>query len=372
MQLQVSPGSQRFFLQAHPQLASRLEAHFQDLCVRIGRDPSVAAKVQAVVLGGGYGRGEGGVLLGRDGREELFNDLDYFLFTDQPDDEALRAVVHEIESCGTADLGIDVEVKVERIEALPAPEQSMMIYDLAAGHVVVYGDPDYLERRWPEPEASGIPLAEASRLLWNRGTGLYFASCRIAERSDRRFVERNHAKFKLAAGDALLCAAGRYHWSFRERRERFGDLGDDRFGVAGIYGEGIAFKEAPRDGTLSWEELTVENRELSKLWARLFLHVESQRLGVDFADPASYVCGRERRSPEIPRWKAPMFAVRDFLRYRRWVGPVWDYPRAGLFRSLFCLLSDELPEPVKFLGKPAGAGRAAWETTYKFWWERYG
>ena len=93
---------------------------------------------------------------------------------------------------------------------------------------------------------------------------------------------------------------------------------------------------------------------------------------MDFADAAAYVEGRERRSPEVPRWKAPLFAVRDFLRYRRWVGPVWDYPRAGLFRSLFCLLSDELPGPKKFLGKPEGSGRAAWEPTYKFWWERYG
>jgi hypothetical protein len=372
MLAEASLEPEGFFLQAQPELELRLEAHFEDLRAQIRRDPAVAAKVEAVVLGGGYGRGEGGVLVDAAGRAELFNDLDYFLFTDHPDDEAVRALVGEIEERGTAELGIDVDVKIERIDALPAPEDSMMIYDLAAGHVVVYGDPDYLQRRWPQPEASGIPLSEASRLLWNRGTGLYFASCRIAKREDRRFVERNHAKFKLAAGDALLCAGGRYHWSFRERHERFRELADDPFGVAEIYEEGARFKHAPRDGSLDWDELAEENRRLSKLWAQLFLHVESERLGVRFSDPASYVRGRERRSPEIPLWKAPMFAVRDFLRYRRWVGPVWDYPRAGLFRSLFCLLSDELPGPERFIGKPAGAGRAAWEPTYKFWWERYG
>jgi len=367
-----APDRPCFFVEPHQALAARLEAHFEDLRARIGRNPELAAKVEAVVLGGGYGRGEGGILTDAEGSEELFNDLDYFLFTDHPDDGALRALVHEIEEHGTADLGIDVEVKLARIDSLPRPEDSMMVYDLAAGHVVVYGDPDYLRSRWPDPQAAEIPLAEAARLLWNRGTGLYFASCRIAQREDRRFVERNHAKFKLAAGDALLCIGGRYHWSFRERQRRFRELGENPFGVGEFYEEGIEFKRSPRDGTLGWEELAEENRSLSKLWAQLFLHVESKRLGVRFADAAAYVGGRERRSPEIPRWKAPMFAVRDFIRYRRWVGPVWDYPRTGLFRSLFCLLSEDLPGPERFIGKPAGTGRAAWEPSYKFWWERYG
>ena len=289
-----------------------------------------------------------------------------------PDDEALRAVVHGIEKDGTAELGIDVDVKIERIESLPAPEDSMMIYDLAAGHVMVYGDEDYLTSRWPQPSADKIPLIEASRLLWNRGTGLYFASCRIAEKAERRFVERNHAKFRLAAGDALLCAAGRYHWSFRERQKRFKNLAEDVFGIGEIYEEGVAFKFAPSDGELSWEALAAENEKLSKLWTKLFLQVESERLGVKFKDAAAYVEGRERRSPEVPRWKAPLFALRDFLKYRRFVGPVWDYPRAGLFRSLFCLLSAELPSPQRFLGKVEGSGRAAFEKTYEFWWQRYG
>lgn len=367
---------QRYFMQSHPQLASRLEVHFADLRGRIERDPALVANVEALVLGGGYGRGEGGVLVNADGSEELFNDLDYFLFAQDPQDAALRAAVRAMEADGTAQLGIDVDVKIERIAALPAPEDSMMIYDLAAGHVVVYGDADHLTNRWPQPDASRIPLIEVSRLLWNRGTGLYFAACRIgeADEGERRFVERNHAKFKLAAGDALLCAAGQYHWSFRERWARFAELPEDEFGVRRIYEEGVAFKFSPRDGSLGWEELAEENRNLSELWAKLFLHVESQRLGLEFADAAAYVEGRERRSPEVPRWKAPLFAARDFLRYRRWVGPVWDYPRAGLFRSLFCLLSEDLPSPRKFLRKAqlAGDGRAAWEPTYKFWWERYG
>ena len=368
----MTDTSEKYFLGSHPALAERLEAHFVDLRSRIEAEPAIAARIEAVVLGGGYGRGEGGVLVNPDGSEELFNDLDYFLFAIDPEDEALIELVRGIERDGTEEMGIDVDIKIERVVDVPKPEDSMMIYDLAAGHIVVYGEDDFLTSRWPQPEASNIPLIEATRLLWNRGTGLYFAACRIEDRQDKRFVERNHAKFKLAAGDAVLCASGQYHWSFLERQKRFKALAEDVFGVGAIYEEGIDFKLAPRDGDLSWEELADENRKLSELWARLFLHVESERIGVEFPDAAAYVEGRERRSPDVPRWKAPLFALRDFLRYRRWVGPVWDYPRAGLFRSLFCLLLEDLPAPSKFLGKPQGDGRAAWEPTYKFWWERYG
>ena len=364
--------SLKYFLASHPDLVARLEGHFMDVRARIAANPAIAAKVEALVLGGGYGRGEGGVLVNSDGCEELFNDLDYFLFASDPDDAELRALVHEIERDGTEELGIDVDVKIERIEALPAPEESMMIYDLAAGHVVVFGEEDFLASRWPNPDASNIPTIEASRLLWNRGTGLYFAACRIEKREERRFVERNHAKFKLAAGDALLCTMGEYHWSFRVRQRRFASLGEDAFGVGEIYEDGVAFKFSPSDGRLSWEELAVENKKLSELWTKLFLHIESLRLGVNFEDATAYVEGRERRSPEVPRWKAPMFAVRDLLRYRKFVGPVWDYPRAGLFRSLFCLLCEDLQGPAKFLGRADGDGSAAWEKTYEFWWERYG
>ena len=38
------------------------------------------SKLSALVLGGGYGRGEGGVFR-HDGIEELYNDLDLFVFT---------------------------------------------------------------------------------------------------------------------------------------------------------------------------------------------------------------------------------------------------------------------------------------------------
>lgn len=370
-------------------LEELLERHFEHMRTLLRQSPHVLAKVEALVLGGGYGRGEGGVLRSGDGTasDALFNDLDYFLFTNHADDAGLRAKVHELEVGGRDILGIDVDIKCLSAEDMGDPSESMMFYDLVAGHHVVLGAEDYLRARFSQVDASRIPPIEASRLLWNRGTGLYFASCHIGRREDAAFVVRNHAKFKLAAGDALLTLANLYDSSCRERYCRFRQHRPDKalgLDLAEIHAEGVAFKLGPTKGTLDWEALAEENRKLADLWSRLFLHSESVRLGTAFESPAAYVEGRDPRSPELPRWKAPLFALRDCFKYRRWLAPVWDYPRTALFRSLFCLLSGEespgvLPSPGRFLAplskgntrKTCRTATTEWESLYAFWWQRY-
>jgi len=379
-----------YFVNECPELEELLERHFEHLRALLRQRPRALEKVDALVLGGGYGRGEGGVLAGPapDAPPELFNDLDYFLFTSHAGHPEVAQAVHAMEAAGKDTLGIDVDIKCLAPADMGDPSASMMFSDLVAGHRVIHGPADYLRARFPEVDPSRLPALEASRLLWNRGTGLYFAACHIERREDPAFVARNHAKFKLAAGDALLALAGRYHGSCRERFHRFRECRPDRalgLDLADLHAEGVAFKLAPRRGHDDWDLLSRENRALAGLWSRLFLHAESLRLGVRFESASAYVQGREPRSPELPRWKPPLFALRDFFHYRRWLSPIRDYPRAALFRSLFCLLSHDdppaaLPSPNRFLNpsSPPNASRStpvplsSWESAYAFWWQRYG
>ena len=64
------------------ELDTQLEAHFERsraFFLALGeRCP------EALILGGGYGRGERGVVRDLEGRPCFFNDLDYFVFTKQP------------------------------------------------------------------------------------------------------------------------------------------------------------------------------------------------------------------------------------------------------------------------------------------------
>lgn len=379
--------SREYFVEESPALTERLERHFESARALLSTFPEAEKQVECLLLGGGYGRGEGGVGTEADGSKSLFNDLDYFLFCPDPTDPKLLEAVHAIEKQETKALGIDVDIKCITLAQVGDPSISMMFYDMVAGHHVVLGPDDYLTSRFPNPQGANILPIEASRLLWNRGTGLYFAACRIKREEETDFVIRNHAKFQLAAGDALLCLDGLYCGSVRERLERFREYRPDRhlgFDLLDLYERAVDFKFNPqRSDGRNWSALAEENRHLSDLWTLLFLQAESRRLRTSFVKPADYVAGNERRSPEIPRWKAPLFALRDFFKYRRCLAPVWDYPRNALFRSLLCLLCDErtrkrLPSPGKFL-KGRSTSEASrtneitdWERIYQFWWERYG
>ena len=68
----------RFTLDGSPEL----EQHLSALCQRVGeriRAMIPAGDLEGVLLGGGYGRGEGGVLRSV-GRDLPYNDLEFYVF----------------------------------------------------------------------------------------------------------------------------------------------------------------------------------------------------------------------------------------------------------------------------------------------------
>ncbi len=376
-----------YFPGEHLQLRASLEAHFRRLREAMEAPGAPRGKVSALVLGGGYGRGEGGVLANEGGGESLFNDLDYFLFAETPEAPAVRRWVREVEAAESRALGIDVEIKcLARREVERGVAGSMMFLDLALGHEVVWGEAGWLAELGGRLDPAHLPLAEATRLLWNRGSGLYFALCRIGARREPEFVWRNHQKCALALGDASLCAEGRYHPSSVERlrRLRAGEAGDVSDELLERYGIAAEFKLHPRPCARTWEELRADNAALRAMWEGVFLRVESRRTGREFESLEAYAAGRRRLfGGEVPLWRAPLFALRDALRYRACLKPVWDYPRAALMRALCCLLDlGNHPTALGRVGEflPAGAPVAGvrgtpalqqWERSYEDWWRRY-
>ena len=81
--------------------------------IRLQAPPDLAG----VFLGGGYGRGEGGVFRKADGRCGLYNDLDLFAVAHpvpRARREEIDAVLSGIGEKWTRELGIDVEFQVQR------------------------------------------------------------------------------------------------------------------------------------------------------------------------------------------------------------------------------------------------------------------
>ena len=168
-----------------------------------------------VVLGGGYGRGEGGVK--PDGT--LSNDLDFFAIaaegsTDR-DADAIARTLAPLGATWTARLGIDIDFTAKAPFRLRHDADRLMVQELIRGYADVWGAPgETLFATIPRRDASALPWTEAIRLLANRGMGLLFA--REPTRTPD-FVARNITKAVLGSGDALLISRHAYRWRAEDR-----------------------------------------------------------------------------------------------------------------------------------------------------------
>ena len=215
------------------------------ICCTANREPEVEALLERVVpaigadvlalgipelagvcLGGGYGRGEGGVCAGPDGVPRLFNDLDFFVFSSGAGRRRKREIDRAVEPVArrwTRALGIDVDFgPVKNTGDLGRVSHTLMFQELKHGYWQVCGEADVLAAL-PALRESELPPLEGARLLLNRGMGLLMAAERVRDGAeDAGFVLRNLNKAVLGGAEAQLICAHRYRWRARERLEAFG------------------------------------------------------------------------------------------------------------------------------------------------------
>ena len=291
-----------------------LEQHLAQTCAKIAagvRGLVPAAKLEALLLGGGYGRGEGGVLRTPAG-DQPYNDLEFYVCirgNRHLNELRFGHALHVLGEILTPQAGVEVEFKITSLRELERGAVSMFSYDLLMGHRTLVGDEALLARCAHHRRAEDIPLAEATRLLMNRCSGLLFAREKLAKReftgADADFVHRNIAKAQLALGDALLVAHRHYHWSAVERHHRIERLATESSlpwldEVRGHHAAGVAFKLHPERSLASRETLQVNHASIAALAREVFLWIEAQRLRTAFATPAAYALGAHDKCPELP------------------------------------------------------------------------
>ena len=213
-------------------------------------------RLQGVVLGGGYGRGEGGVIGGA-----LSNDLDFFAVTAEgasaAEIDAIVAALEPVSRRWTERLGVDVDFTVRTPWRLRHDQVRVMIQELIHGYFDVAGKKGAeifkgIEVRPP----SAFPWSEAVRLLVNRGVGLLLALEQMSpetsndQRPTTNFVLRNINKCILGAGDARLIARGGYLWKAEDRAAAIGEP---------LYSAAVAWKFRPRkECVCSWDAAQAE------------------------------------------------------------------------------------------------------------------
>lgn len=344
----AAPAAGRFTLDGD----GALEARLGRLCelVRHGVGRLVPARRrEGILLGGGYGRGEGGVLRTAGG-DRPYNDLEFYVFlrgSTVLNEWRHRAQLTDLAHRLTAEAGVEVEFKIQSAAGLRRQPVTMFSYDLVQGHRLVAGDGGLLRGCEHHLRAEDIPLAEATRLLFNRSSGLFFARQRLDRAGftvdDSDYVERNLAKARLALGDVVLCAAGQYHWSCRERHRRLMELpaAEGVPGLAAIrteHGRGVDFKLHPRVLNRAAAELREDFRRISQLACRLWLWLESRRLGAAFRTPGGYALHAPSKCPDTSPLRNWLVTARHLgLRELASPGAV-RYPRERLLRALPVLL----------------------------------
>src|SRR5581483_5484719 len=211
-----------------------LEAHLAGLCDKVlaeVRSLVPAHKLEALVLGGGYGRGQGGVLKTSSG-DLPYNDLEFYVFLRGNrliNERTHGAALRELGERLSPDAGLHVEFKVDSLARFRRSPVTMFSYDIVSGNrVLFFGKHPTSNIQHPtsndsarEPldvgcsmldvgcspvfkgcehhlDPARIPLSEATRLLFNRCTGLLLAKEFLragrlpVDRAD--FIGRNLAK----------------------------------------------------------------------------------------------------------------------------------------------------------------------------------
>ncbi|MCC6487206.1 MAG: hypothetical protein IT364_06870 [Candidatus Hydrogenedentes bacterium] len=307
----------------------------------------------AVVLGGGYGRGEGGVVV-VDGQERPYNDLDLILVVRNPS-AVPRGPLEAIQAAWPEKLfGIHVDMsRPQTIEQIKTWPHYMMWQDVLLGHIVLSGPQDVIRANAPDILLKPLPLTEALRLMLNRGAGLLFAlriAARVAPPEDEDFVRRNYFKCAQALGDTALMIHEKYKTPYAGREALFADLCDEHaelrdMNIRAVYEESLLFRSLP-DRVEQGPPCSERLHEMARSWSRMLLYLETSRTGIPWKSTESYASWTGVREPDVNTLGLiPKNLARNLV-----VGSLsYKHPRERLYREMARLLGAS-PLPVGWEG----------------------
>lgn len=180
---------------------------------------------EAIILIGGYGRGEGGVIK-VDGVELPHNNFDFLVVSKNiSDDETsfLEQLCKTIFNTHSRKLGIEVEFSVISLSKMKRIDPLVITYDMKYGHKLLAGNNEFLvnDERF---ELESIPSWDIRNLMVNRGTLLIINDLILQKenlsKKDEKIIVKHWIKAIIGYGDALLYYLGRYDYSYVEKQKR--------------------------------------------------------------------------------------------------------------------------------------------------------
>jgi len=264
----------------------QVEQLIQEQVVRISsalRAELMGLRCSAILLLGGYGKGEGGVVT-VDGVQQPHNNLDFLIVLQDArgrdkDGYLDRAHQHLRQIKSASDLGVDLTVLTE--QEFSNLETRLIWHDMVEGHKVIWGRrhvADALKRH----RLDAVPAWDIRNLLVNRGSLLMINRVLLDQKPDdgevRRAVVKHICKAIVGYGDAFLYFHNQYHWSYVEKRKRMQQLDAASPELKALYEEAAAFRLQPDYGRYLDRDLAEWNESVIRKLQPVHLFCERIRL----------------------------------------------------------------------------------------------
>ncbi len=226
------------------ELENSLDETLGKIAAEVSLSP-IAPRLDFLILGGKYGRGEGEAMCGDGMKPRLRENLDFFVFSKGSNSETLSRIdkfFSTMERSWSAKLG----VKARFARACPTSRaaklsDSLAFREMTFGHKVVYGDAQKFKRIFRKNSRRKIAPEEFAKLLMNASSELLISMKALdAEEADLKKFYCDMHKTVLACGDVLLYTLRRFRFRSDEKLAQIELLGPEDF-------HGIArFKDAYR------------------------------------------------------------------------------------------------------------------------------
>jgi hypothetical protein len=238
--------------------------------------------LRSVYMLGGYGRGEGGVVI-INGQERPHNNFDLMLVTNDIKqekmqdykakyDQALKQLIERI--------GIGIDTSVINAGKLKNASCRIIWYDMKYGHKLLYGSDLIMSRS--QFKLRNIPPWDARNLLVNRGTLMIINDLLLEQKNLdielKKVIIRHLVKCIIGYGDCLLFFMGKYNWSYVEKQKRMQALENVDSEFKRLYDDAMNFRFQPDYEPYLVKDLRQWTKEIKEILRDINLQCESRRL----------------------------------------------------------------------------------------------
>lgn len=236
-------------------------------------------KIKCIILIGGYGRGEGGVIQKGD-KLIPHNNLDFNIITEGlhfKKKDTHRNKILELINKNLPHNDITIDISINESFKIKHAESKLIYYDMKFGHRLAYGDDSWL-KNLTRINPKNIPIFDMRELILNRGMLLLLNEQILKKpnltKADKKIVIRHMVKAVIGYGDGLLFAHGRYHWSYKRKSQLMLQIEALYPGYAKIYQQAIKFRFNPNYEKYEGRDLKAFNRYIISQSEKAHLNFE--------------------------------------------------------------------------------------------------